>query len=162
MGRPRKPTAVKKAEGNRGKRGDSPDEPQPESGEPVKPEHLKGVASQAWDDLVPQLAAMGTLCVSDGHALAAYCRTYARWLEYEQFIDENGPTYELKSGYIGQHPQAGMSKALLVAMNRYQNNFGMTPAGRTTVKADKRPSSTRDKLFRLLKMQKPKKKRKTG
>ena len=161
MGRPRKPTAVKKSEGNRGHRGDNPDEAQPESGEPVKPDHLKGVASQAWDDLVPQLAAMGTLQVSDGYALWVLCETFSDWLECKEFIKKNGRTYELK-GYKVQRVEVCELKAARVALKSQLNDFGLTPAGRTKVQADKRPSSTRDKLFKLLKMQKPKKKRKAG
>lgn len=79
MGRPRKPTAILKLEGDyspsrHGYRGA---EPQPQ-GEPRKPDGLPRDASRHWDEQVPRLVAMGVVKSVDGPALEEMCRWWSR------------------------------------------------------------------------------------
>ena len=86
-GPPPKPTVIKLLQGNPGKRKLNRNEPKPDSTKPECPDWLKPKAKIAWRRLVRQLSKMGVLAASDRDALAAYCQTYARWQETEEYLD---------------------------------------------------------------------------
>src|SRR4051812_31093346 len=87
-GRKPKPTALKRAEGNPGKRRLPANEPTPEIAAPDCPAHLTAGARAEWDRLAPELEANGLLTRVDRAALAGYCVLYARWAEAEEQLKE--------------------------------------------------------------------------
>src|SRR5438132_13074356 len=89
-GRNRKPTAVKKLQGNAGKRKLNPREPKPKVGVPEMPAHLPKIAVLAWKRLVPILTGMNVLTIADGDALGAYCSAIAQWGQAELAIAKYG------------------------------------------------------------------------
>ena len=89
-GRKPKPTAVKKLEGNPGKRKLNTKEPVPAKGMPDCPEWLLPEAKKEWERLADLMNQMGVLTEVDMAAFAAYCQSYARWKEAQEHIDSEG------------------------------------------------------------------------
>ncbi len=75
-GRKPKPTALKKLEGNPGKRKLNTKEPVPGKGMPDCPKWLLPEAKEEWKRLCQKLSEMGVLTEVDMAAFAAYCQRY--------------------------------------------------------------------------------------
>ena len=108
------------------------------SGAPDMPNWLDDDAKAAWEQLVPQLEAMGVLCKIDGNALSRYCHLWARWRRAEAFIREKGDMFPLKDdqGQIKcfqQWPQVAIAHRLALLLTRSEQEFGMTPSARTRI-----------------------------
>ena len=86
-GRKPKPTAVKKLEGNPGKRKLNTKEPVPAKGMPACPNWLLPEAKNEWERLADLMNQMGVLAEVDMAAFAAYCQSYARWKEAQELMD---------------------------------------------------------------------------
>ena len=117
-GPPPKPTRLKVISGNPGKRPLNKREPQPRKEAPRCPNWLTPDAKRVWKDLVPRLKRMGVLTEVDGGALAAYCQTFARWRETEEFLAKHGNVYPLRDSegrvkYMQQLPQVSIARNLL-------------------------------------------------
>jgi P27 family predicted phage terminase small subunit len=81
---------------------------------------------------------MGILARVDRDALTAYCQTYSRWKAAEQFLEKHGEVYPVRDEHgnvrcMQQFPQVAISRNLLQVLQRYQQEFGMTPSARTRV-----------------------------
>ena len=138
MGRRPKPTAIRRLEGNRGKRAWNHDEPEPPDGIPRCPKHLAPVARTEWRRVARALHAMGVLTPIDRAALAAYCQSYAKWVEAEQRLRDTPPLLKSPSGYVQQSPWMVIANKQLELMGRYMTELGMTPASRSRVVQDPR------------------------
>lgn len=86
-GRKPKPTAIKKLEGNPGKRKLNRKEPVPAKGMPECPEWLLPEAKVEWERLCVKPSDMGVLTEIDMAAFAAYCQSFARWKEAQEHAD---------------------------------------------------------------------------
>lgn len=138
-GPPPKPTALKKAQGNPGKRALNKSEPS--FGGPLDcPEWLLPLAKEEWTRVAEQLAALDMLQSVDRAALAAYCQAYARWMAAEQEVMEEGQTFKepIKDkqnnvvGYkIRRHPATTIAKDERAAMLRASALFGFDPSSRS-------------------------------
>jgi P27 family predicted phage terminase small subunit len=135
MGPRPKPTAIRRLEGNRGKRAWNHDEPEPPDGIPRCPAHLAPVARTEWRRVARSLHAMGVLTLIDRAALAAYCQSYAKWVEAERKLKETPPLLKTPSGYVQQSPWVAIANKQLEIMGRYMAELGMTPASRSRVSA---------------------------
>lgn len=130
-----KPTALKLLQGNPGKRAINKNEPQPKDAIPRCPAWLDEEAKVAWKRIVPQLRDMGVLTLIDADALTNYCDTWSRWKKAVLFLQKNGDVYTIKGDdgklkYVQQLPQVAIARNLLAVLNRYQQEFGLTPAAR--------------------------------
>jgi len=103
-GRKPKPTAVKKLEGNPGKRKLNTKEPNPGKGMPDCPAWLLPEAKTEWIRLSDKLNQMRVLTEIDRSAFAAYCQSYARWKEAQEHINSEGATYETENGMQRPNP----------------------------------------------------------
>lgn len=101
-GRKPKPTAMKKLEGNPGKRKLNTKEPVPAKEMPACPEWLMPEAKKEWERLAKLMNQMGVLTEVDMAAFAAYCQSYARWKEAQEHITSGGSTFETDKGYQQQ------------------------------------------------------------
>jgi P27 family predicted phage terminase small subunit len=137
-GRRPKPTALRRIEGNPGRRPFNANEPVPPDGLPSCPEHLSIVAAAEWDRVAKTLYDMGVLTTIDRAALAAYCQAYARWVEAEEKLAETPALFKTPSGYVQQSPWMGIANKQLELMGRYMTELGMTPASRSRVAAESR------------------------
>lgn len=136
MSRRPKPTAIRRLEGNPGKRAWNHDEPVAPDVLPRCPDHLAPVAKVEWRRVARTLHAMGVLTAVDRAALAAYCQTYAKWVEAEQKMKETPPLLKTPSGYVQQSPWVAIANKQLELMGRFMAELGMTPAARSRVSVE--------------------------
>lgn len=166
-GRRPKPTALRKLEGNRGKRALNSKEPMPELGEPEMPDRLAPLAQQEWRRIVPELLALGVLSKLDQKALAGYCSAYARHCQAEDDVAKYGltieePVIDTKTGKqrkirgrllvrLKANPAAAKSSDAAKLMKSFLIEFGLTPASRsrlsTNPNGDKAAADPADKYF---------------
>jgi len=99
-GRKPKPTAIRRLDGNPGKRAFNATDPMPPDSMPTCPPHLSDEAADEWDRLGPVLHAMGVVTMADRVALAAYCQAYGRWVEAEERLREAPLLLKTPSGYV--------------------------------------------------------------
>ncbi len=134
-GRKPKPTAVKKLEGNPGKRKLNKNEPIPCKGVPSCPEWLLSEAKVEWNRLAEIMDQMGVLTEVDRAAFAAYCQSYARWKEAQEHITSDGSTFETERGYQQQTPWVGIANTNQKLMLQAAAEFGLTPSARSRIVA---------------------------
>jgi P27 family predicted phage terminase small subunit len=94
-GRKPKPTAVKKLEGNPGKRKLNNKELDPQKRMPACPDWLMPEAKKEWERLAELMNQMDVLTEADMAAFAAYCQSYVRWKEAQEHIISGGSTFEI-------------------------------------------------------------------
>ena len=134
-GRKPKPTAIRRANGNPGKRGFNHAEPVLPEGMPDCPDHLDGEARAEWFRLVGPLHEAGVLTTVDRGALAAYAQAWSRWVEAEEKLKTTPVMMKTPSGYIQQNPWLGIANKQMELMGRYMAELGITPASRSRVMA---------------------------
>ena len=134
-GRKPKPTAIRIAQGNPGKRGFNHAEPVLPEGMPDCPDHLDGEARAEWFRLVGPLHEAGVLTTVDRGALAAYAQAWSRWVEAEEKLKTTPTIMKTPSGYIQQNPWLGIANKQMELMGRYMAELGITPASRSRVMA---------------------------
>lgn len=134
-GRKPKPTALKILEGNPGKRPLNEYEPKPDKKAPKCPAWLDKEAKKEWRRMSSQLEVIGVLTEVDMAAFAGYCQAYARWKEAEEFITKHGTIVKTPSGYWQQVPQVSIAQTYLKIMNKFCEEFGLTPSARSRITA---------------------------
>ena len=151
-GRRPKPTALKKLEGNPGKRPLNELEPVPPVASLRCPNYLLPEARKEWRRLAPILMNLGLLTAADAVPFAGYCQAYARWREAEDFITQHGSIFKTPSGYVQQVPQVSIAQQNLKIMQSFATEFGLTPACRARIVASGGAAeSDDDPMARLLK-----------
>jgi P27 family predicted phage terminase small subunit len=68
-------------------------------------------------------------------ALEALADSYARWRQYSNIIDQEGPFTTLPNGILVCHPAMGAANKALANLTRLMLEFGVTPASRSKVPA---------------------------
>ena len=149
-GRKPTPTAIKELEGNPGKRALNEREPKPQKKAPACPKWLEDEAKKEWRRLAKQMEQLGILTQVDMAAFAGYCQAYARWKEAEEFITQHGSILRTKSGYVQPVPQVSIAQTYLKIMNRFAEQFGLTPAARSRIIAEDSTSGPSDEMEALL------------
>ena len=140
VGRPPKPTQLKRLQGNPGRRPLNEREPQPE-GVPTRPEWLLPEAKREWSRIVPKLSELGLLAAIDRAALAGYCQWWARWVEAERALGLWGLTFTTPNGYIQQRPEVAIAQKASDRCRQFCSEFGLTPSSRTRLRVpDKAPA----------------------
>lgn len=94
--------------------------------------------------------AIGVLTEVDMAAFAAYCQSYARWKEAEEFITEHGTLVRTPSGYWQQVPQVSIAQTYMKQMGKFATEFGLTPASRSRLIADAGKPTPGDEMEELL------------
>lgn len=149
-GRKPTPTAIKELEGNPGKRPLNKSEPKPTKKAPPCPKWLEPEAKKEWRRLAKKMEQLGVLTEVDMAAFAGYCQAYARWKEAEEFITQHGSILRTKSGYVQPVPQVSIAQTYLKIMNRFAEQFGLTPAARSRIIAEDSTSGPSDEMEALL------------
>lgn len=107
--------------------------PRPESGAPECPDWLPPLGKEAWDELAPQLEAIGLLDKIDGGLFAAYCDTYAKFAEVNKQLKDVNDCIQLTStGYEGQSVLFVIRNKLLDQLSALSKHFGLSPQSRGT------------------------------
>ena len=132
-GRKPKPTHLKIATGNPGRRPLNKDEPNPEQSTPTCPSHLDSSARTEWRRITKELSELNLLTEMDRSALAAYCQAYSRWVEAENGIKKSGLVVETTNGNVIQSPLVGIANTALDMMRKFLVEFGMTPSSRSRI-----------------------------
>lgn len=141
MARPPKPTALKRAEGNRGKRplGDKR-EPEPEILTDLAPPNWLSEAGKAvWERQAPRLAKIKLLTSADVDVFAIFCQETGNYIDAQRQLNAlqaagGGKSPLIVRGNEGKQPQPNpwlivqsMASKKSLALGR---EFGMTPVGR--------------------------------
>lgn len=135
-GRKPKPTALKKLEGNPGKRPLNEMEPVPPT-VPLKcPRHMPPEAQKEWKRLAPILMNMGLLTAADAVPFEGYCTAYARWREAQDEITKHGSIYKDKEGRIRQNPYIAIANHAMAEIKSLAAEFGLTPSNRAAMLAN--------------------------
>ncbi len=138
-GRKPKPTHLKLISGNAGRRPINEREPIPVSELPSPPPHLADEAKVEWGRVSEELYRIGLLSGIDRAPLAAYCQSYARWVQAERAIAKMAETdsvtagllVKTKNGNAIQNPLVGTANKAAADMVKYATEFGMTPSARS-------------------------------
>lgn len=153
-GRKPKPTAMKELAGNPGKRPLNQREPKPRVVIPPCPKWLQGEARAEYKRTARMLVNLRVMTEADRVALAAYAHQYAKWLEAERMVQEQGAVLISDKGGAYINPWQNIANGALKTMRSLMAEFGMTPASRTRISAepdDSQPKSLAEQLFELAK-----------
>jgi P27 family predicted phage terminase small subunit len=155
-GRKPKPTAIKIAEGNPGKRALNHNEPQPRKVRPKLPAHLSTAARVQWRRVLAVLAPTGVITEAEADLLAVYCESYARYVqavtELRPLVGENG----LRTGGLivtNDKGNAVRNPLLKIAddaektMLRCMAELGMTPSARARLSVGAQVGDALDKFL---------------
>ncbi len=140
-GRPPKPTAVKRLEGNPGKRKLNNAEPQYGQAGLTCPRWLRLAARAEWRRVAPLLKDGKVITAADRAALAAYCVSYARWMQAEAKLDgglsQTVPIVNKKGDVIGEkdvaRPEVTIAQQYQRLMLAAAGKLGMDPSSRSKV-----------------------------
>ena len=135
-GRKPKPTALKKLEGNPGKRPLNTMEPTPPNVSIHCPQYLLPDARKEWKRLAPILIQMGLLTAADVVPFAAYCTAFARWKEAEEEISRHGSIYKDDDGRIRPNPFIAIANQQMREIKSFAADFGLTPSNRAAMIAN--------------------------
>jgi len=133
-GRNPKPTALKRLQGNRGKRPLPANEPKLTLGVPDMPPDLDVIAREEWERVTPELLRTGVLAKIQRAGLEAYCRWYSIWRRRMTEL-ESARGRARRTAFL---EAAEASKRLLA----FAAQYGLTPAMQTKVAA--RPADAPD------------------
>ena len=117
---------------------------------PSCPKGREPEAKKEWRRLAKQMEQIGILTEVDMAAFAGYCQAYARWKEAEEFITQHGSIVKTPSGYWQQVPQVSIAQTYLKIMNRFAEQFGLTPSSRSRIIAEDSSGGTVDEMETLL------------
>ena len=136
------PTAIRRYEGNPGKRPLNEWEPQPKKVRPAMPKHLDKIARKEWKRLCPILERMRVLSEADGIALANLCVDYSILQQAQESLAKTGLLSKTaKTGMIHQSPLLNIIAVTTDRVTRGLREFGLTPASRTRLSISSTDSS---------------------
>ncbi len=125
MGDRPKPTALKLIAGNPGKRALNASEPDAGEFDLDAPAELSDAARPHWERLAPMLVKSGVMRASDRDVLFTYCEAFA--------------------GFVAGTRAGKVNVSLLAQLRQLLGEFGMTPATRSRIIANKAPDGTEKK-----------------
>ncbi|GAA3727418.1 phage terminase small subunit P27 family [Streptomyces tremellae] len=131
MGRTPQPAALKLLKGRSDGRdsGGRPVNPGPafKRVPPEPPEWLTDEARAEWDRVVPGLTRLDLLKPEDRAALAAYCETWAVFVEATSTVRRDGLTIEAAQGTL-PHPAVAIARNAGRELRTWAGHFGLTPS----------------------------------
>lgn len=138
------PTAILEARGSR-EVASRAGEPKPPLGAPETPNFLEGDSLATWNQLVPQVLAMGVLTTIDWAALARYCCLWVQWVRCIKFVEANGMTYEVNNGQCqAMYPEVGQITKLSTVLSKLEADFGLTPSARARLSVPVAPAPNQE------------------
>ena len=132
-GRKPKPTAIKKLQGNAGKRALNKSEPAPAADPPELPDHLDAEAAIEWHKITAILSQMRILSVADKAAIAIYCQAWSTMIEAHKQVREFGAVVKSPNGYPIQNPHLSIANGAAKQLKTMLTELGLTPAARSRV-----------------------------
>ncbi len=147
-GRPRKPTALHKLNGNPSNLkdlGKYEPKPAPVVELPAPPSWMNTEGKKVWKRLAPQLERLGLLTVADIESFTAACQSFGLWVECERYFRKKDPktgqrvgrTYEYtnRAGETNTivRPEMKIAQNALTQWRGFVSEFGVSPAARTHI-----------------------------
>lgn len=147
-GRKPKPAALKRRQGNPGKRALNQKEPRLDPRIPACPEHLQGEARVEWTRAAGELYRLGLITVLDRAVLAAYCSAWADYVAATKKLNRASAVLEGENGQY-QNPWVAIKKRSMDQMVKFGGELGLTPSsrGRVQVAGMESPDEKEDRLF---------------
>lgn len=131
MGRPPKPAAVKRLEGNPGQR---PIKDEPEIGPegiPDAPGWLAGEAFEEWVRVTAALATVpGLLRMVDRAGLVAYCEAWGTFVEAAREVRERGVLLRGRDNNMVRNPAVQIARDAAKELKVWCGEFGFSPSAR--------------------------------
>ncbi|MFC4669465.1 phage terminase small subunit P27 family [Seohaeicola nanhaiensis] len=124
--------------------------PQAPDALPRCPPHLTPVAAREWRRLAGPLHKMGVISTTDRAALAAYCQSWARWVEAEEKLRETPMLIRTPSGYAQQSPWLSIANKQMELMGKYMAELGLTPVARARLPAAIAPNEELRTIVRVI------------
>lgn len=149
-GRKPKPSALRRLEGNPGKRPLNDREPKPPKKAPPCPKWLIPEAKKEWRRLAGKMEQLGILTEADMSIFASYCQAYARWKEAEEIITSHGFISRTNSGFVQAIPHVAIAKEYARIMKSCAEQLGLTPAARSRLIAGETGAAATDDMEKLL------------
>ncbi len=143
MGRKPKPTKLKVLEGNPGQRPLNKREPKPSGNVSLTPPaHLSGGAKAEWRRVAKGLQELGLYTTFDRAALAIYCQSWGTWKEAQDWIKDNGTTYDVRDRdgevkFVNQAPQVMIAHRSMELCRKMLSEFGFSPSSRSKIQVGK-------------------------
>jgi P27 family predicted phage terminase small subunit len=131
-GRPRKPRAVKEAQGTY--RPDRDLSIEVAAGIPEPPSYMSAQALVHWDRMVQATQQARVLTVADGDALAMLCVAFEEWKTADIIVRDEGEVCGSAKGGKYQHPAVGIRSNAWKKIVRMLREFGLTPSARAGMK----------------------------
>lgn len=136
-GRKPTPTAIKKLNGNPGKRALNKAEPQYADLGLAPPEFLDEIAQKEWRRLIRLMAPVGSIKASDAAVLSAYCSAFSDFVRLAEMGRGKGFIAKAPNGCPMVSPLfTALSKAR-TEMARLASALGLDPTSRTRVAVEK-------------------------
>jgi P27 family predicted phage terminase small subunit len=134
MGRPPTPTRLKVIRGNPGQRPLNDSEPSAPPADLTPPAGLDERGLEIWNEIAPLLHRMGVFTQADRLLLTRYCLLQEQFAHVVKHVRENGMTQLTQTGYSQLTAEGALFKSLPAELLRIEQQFGMTPASRSTMK----------------------------
>jgi P27 family predicted phage terminase small subunit len=134
MGRTPQPTNLKVIRGNPGQRPLNDAEPQAPAADLTPPDCLDPIGLEVWNEVAPLLSRMGVFTQADRRLLTRYCLLQEQFAHVVKHVRENGMTQLTQTGYSQLTAEGALFKGLPSELLRIEQQFGMTPAARSTMK----------------------------
>lgn len=94
---------------------------------PEPPDWLSAEAAAEWRRVVPGLTRLDILKEEDRAVLAAYCETWATFVDAIRQQHRDGLTIEAKQGML-PHPAVGIARNAGRELRSFAAHFGLTPS----------------------------------
>lgn len=140
-GRKPKPTAVKKLQGNPGKRPLPKHEARPKTMLPPVPRSIKNdvEAVREWRRAGKLLEKQGLITHLDQALFTAYCLAWSRLLDANAKLKTFGPVIKTPGGTLVQSPYLQIVNKCTEQLARLGVEFGMSASSRTRIDPDTPP-----------------------
>ena len=145
-GRRPKPTAVKRAQGNPGKRKLRTDEPTATTGT-SPPKCLGKVGRSEWARVMKAAKDLGTITKLDRGELTNYCKWWEVFVDCAGIIDREGTVIPAKDGTCKPHPAIGVMDKASTQMHKAAIECGFTPASRSKLHGKPKPEENEFESF---------------
>jgi P27 family predicted phage terminase small subunit len=129
----KKPTSLKRLEGNPGKRPIKEGEVKPEIAIPKCPRWLSKEAKKEWERISIYLYRLKLLTQIDMAGLASYCQYYAKYIEAEKKLSIEDDILKGVKGSKYVNPRVYLSATYNREMKSYLSKFGLTPSDRANL-----------------------------
>ncbi len=139
-GRKPKPTSLKEAAGNPGRRELNLNEP--DFGRILNidcPDWIEGHGRDLWEHLAPKLCEQKVMQATDIQNLEAYCAAYGRFRLGEESVKKDGIVVEGAQGGAIKNPAVTVINEALRQMASYGGLLGLDPSSRQRLRGPEKP-----------------------